>query len=69
MNVFKYVLLAILIAGYIMEVMYKENNYLDIVIGGMLVYFIADVVQYGVDIKSMKADIKNIIEKLDKLSK
>ena len=69
MNVFKYVLLAILIAGYVLEIMYRENNYLDIVIGGMLVYFIADVVQYGVDIKSMKQDIKNIIEKLDKLSK
>jgi len=69
MNVFKYVLLAILIAGYILEIMYRENNYLDIVIGGMLVYFVADVIQYGVDIKSMKADIKNIIEKLDKLSK
>jgi len=69
MNVFKYVLLAILIAGYIMEVMYKDNNYLDIVVGGMLVYFIADVIQYGVDIKSMKQDIKNIIEKIDKLSK
>ena len=69
MNVFKYVLLAILIAGYVLEIMYRENNYLDIVIGGMLVYFIADVVQYGVDIKSMKQDIKNIIEKIDKLSK
>jgi len=69
MNVFKYVLLAILIAGYILEIMYRENNYLDIVIGGMLVYFIADVMQYGVDIKSMKQDIKNIIEKIDKLSK
>jgi len=69
MNVFKYVLLAILIAGYVLEIMYRENNYLDIVIGGMLVYFIADVVQYGVDIKSMKLDIKNIIEKIDKLSK
>jgi len=69
MNVFKYVLLAILIAGYVLEIMYRENNYLDIVIGGMLVYFIADVVQYGVDIKSMKQDIKNMIEKIDKLSK
>jgi hypothetical protein len=69
MNVFKYMLLAILIAGYVLEIMYRENNYLDIVIGGMLVYFIADVVQYGVDIKSMKQDIKNIIEKLDKLTK
>jgi len=69
MNVFKYVLLAILIAGYVLEIMYRDNNYLDIVVGGMLVYFIADVVQYGVDIKSMKADIEHIIEKLDKLSK
>jgi hypothetical protein len=69
MNVFKYVLLAILIAGYVLEIIYRANNYLDIVIGGMLVYFISDVVQYGVDIKSMKIDIKNIIEKIDKLSK
>jgi len=69
MNVFKYILLAILITGYVLEIVYRANNYLDIVIGGMLVYFISDVVQYGVDIKSMKQDIKNMIEKIDKLSK